>query len=158
MSDHVVLLSVPGLRGQDLAAMPNLSRLVSAGDRATLVPSFPAVTWPVQANMLTGKLPAEHGVIANGFFWRDTHQVEMWTAWNDPRPRISGSLAWNSSALAPKVSAWALASAAPSPRRQLSWRGSHTKISCPLRAKAAMRRRLESSLRFRLANGSITKR
>jgi len=83
MSDHIVLLSVPGLRGQDLAAMPNLSRLVSAGDRATLVPSFPAVTWPVQANMLTGKLPADHGVIANGFFWRDTHQVEMWTAWND---------------------------------------------------------------------------
>lgn len=83
MSDHIVLLSVPGLRGQDLASMPNLSRLVGTGDRATLVPSFPAVTWPVQANMLTGKLPAEHGVIANGFFWRDTHQVEMWTAWND---------------------------------------------------------------------------
>jgi hypothetical protein len=83
MSDHIVLLSIPGLRGKDLAAMPNLSRLVSAGDRATLVPSFPAVTWPVQANMLTGKLPADHGVIANGFFWRDTHQVEMWTAWND---------------------------------------------------------------------------
>jgi predicted AlkP superfamily pyrophosphatase or phosphodiesterase len=83
MSDHIVFLSVPGLRGQDLAAMPNLSRLVVAGDRATLVPSFPAVTWTVQANMLTGKLPAQHGVIANGFYWRDTHQVEMWTAWND---------------------------------------------------------------------------
>jgi predicted AlkP superfamily pyrophosphatase or phosphodiesterase len=83
MSDHILLLSIPGLRGQDLAAMPNLSRLVSAGDRATLVPSFPAVTWPVQSNLLTGKLPAEHGVIANGFFWRDSHQVEMWTAWND---------------------------------------------------------------------------
>jgi hypothetical protein len=83
MSDHIVFLSVPGLRGQDLAAMPNLSRLVAAGDRATLVPSFPAVTWTVQANMLTGKLPAEHGVIANGFFWRESHRVEMWTAWND---------------------------------------------------------------------------
>jgi hypothetical protein len=83
MSDHVILLSIPGLRGQDLAAMPNLSRLTSSGDRATLVPSFPCVTWPVQANMLTGKLPVEHGVVANGFFWRDKHEVEMWTAWND---------------------------------------------------------------------------
>jgi Type I phosphodiesterase / nucleotide pyrophosphatase len=83
MSDHVILLSVPGLRANDLAAMPNLSRLTSSGDRATLVPSFPGVTWPVQANMLTGKLPAEHGVVANGFFWRDKHEVEMWTAWND---------------------------------------------------------------------------
>jgi hypothetical protein len=83
MSDHIILLSIPGLRGQDLAAMPNLTRLTAGGDRAALVPSFPAVTWPVQANMLTGKLPDEHGVIANGFFWRDTNQVEMWTAWND---------------------------------------------------------------------------
>jgi predicted AlkP superfamily pyrophosphatase or phosphodiesterase len=83
MSDHVILLSVPGLRAKDLAAMPNLSRLTSGGDCATLVPSFPCVTWPVQANMLTGKLPAEHGVVANGFFWRDKHQVEMWTAWNE---------------------------------------------------------------------------
>jgi hypothetical protein len=83
MSDHVILLSIPGLRSQDLAAMPNLSRLAACGDRATLVPSFPCVTWPVQANMLTGKLPAEHGVVANGFYWRDKQEVEMWTAWND---------------------------------------------------------------------------
>jgi hypothetical protein len=83
MSDYVILLSIPGLRSQNLAAMPNLTRLMAGGDRATLVPSFPAVTWPVEANMLTGKLPAEHGVIGNGFFWRDTNQVEMWTAWND---------------------------------------------------------------------------
>jgi len=83
MSDYVVLLSVPGLRTNDVAAMPNLSRLICGGDRASLMPSFPCVTWPVQANTLTGKLPAEHGVVANGFFWRDKHKVEMWTAWND---------------------------------------------------------------------------
>jgi Type I phosphodiesterase / nucleotide pyrophosphatase len=83
MNDHVILLSIPGLRAQDLAAMPQLSRLMAGGDRATLVPSFPCVTWPVQANMLTGKLPREHGVIANGFYWRDRHEVEMWTAWNE---------------------------------------------------------------------------
>jgi len=83
MPDHVLLLSIPGLRSQDLAAMPKLSSLMAGGDRAQLVPSFPAVTWPVQANMLTGKLPREHGVVANGFYWRDKHEVEMWTAWNE---------------------------------------------------------------------------
>jgi predicted AlkP superfamily pyrophosphatase or phosphodiesterase len=90
MPTHVVLLSVPGLREWDLAAMPNLSRLVAGGSAATLVPSFPAVTCPVQANMTTGVLPREHGVIANGFFWRDKPRVEMWTAWNDcvERPQI----------------------------------------------------------------------
>lgn len=83
MSDHVVFLSVPGLRPHDVAQMPQLSRLTAAGDQASLVPSFPAVTWPVQANMLTGKLPADHGVVANGFYWRDEAKVEMWTASNE---------------------------------------------------------------------------
>lgn len=83
MTQPVILLSIPGLRRQDLAQMPNLRQLTAAGDAATLTPSFPAVTWVVEANMLTGKLPAEHGVIGNGFYWRDKQEVEMWTAWND---------------------------------------------------------------------------
>ena len=83
MSKYVVFLSIPGLREQDLAAMPKLSQLITNGQRATLSPSFPAVTWPVQANMLTGKLPQDHGVVANGFYWRDEQRVEMWTAWNE---------------------------------------------------------------------------
>jgi hypothetical protein len=83
MPDFVVLLSIPGLREKDIAAMPNLQRLTSRGDRARLVPSFPCVTCPVQVNMTTGKLPRDHGVIANGFYWRNKQQVEMWTAWND---------------------------------------------------------------------------
>ena len=83
MIDHLFLLSVPGLREQDLASMPRLRELMARGERAELVPSFPSVTWPVQANMLTGKLPNKHGVVANGFYWRDRQEVEMWTAWND---------------------------------------------------------------------------
>jgi predicted AlkP superfamily pyrophosphatase or phosphodiesterase len=69
--------------------MPNLAAL-GAGGRAALVPSFPAVTCPVQVNMTTGCLPREHGVVANGFYWRDRGQAEMWTAWNQvvERPQI----------------------------------------------------------------------
>lgn len=101
MSDHVVLISLPGLRAQDLAAMPNLRRLMAGGQQAPLAPSFPAVTCPVQVNLTTGCPPSEHGVIANGFYWREgeatrggrgSHpgEVEMWTAWNDvvQRPQI----------------------------------------------------------------------
>jgi predicted AlkP superfamily pyrophosphatase or phosphodiesterase len=70
--------------------MPNLSRLATGGSYARIVPSFPAVTCPVQANMMTGKLPREHGVVANGFYWRDQRRVEMWTSWNDciERPQV----------------------------------------------------------------------
>ena len=63
--------------------MPRLAALMAGGDKASLAPSFPCVTWPVQTNMLTGRRPAEHGVIANGFYWRSTRRVEMWTASND---------------------------------------------------------------------------
>lgn len=79
----LVLLSIPGLRDRDLSSMPHLSALARQGEQATLTPSFPCVTCPVQVNMTTGKLPDQHGVVANGFYWRDKHQVEMWTAWND---------------------------------------------------------------------------
>lgn len=91
MSDHVVLLSIPGLTANDLAHMPNLRKATAGGDCAPLAASFPAVTCSVQANMTTGLPPSEHGVVANGFYWRDqpsagsddkAGQVEMWTAWN----------------------------------------------------------------------------
>lgn len=90
MNERVLLLSVPGLREKDLPLMPRLSELMASGDRAPLSPSVPAVTCPVQVNMTTGELPGEHGVIANGFYWRDECRVEMWTAWNDKvdRPQI----------------------------------------------------------------------
>lgn len=83
MADSVVLLSIPGLREQDVALMPRLAALTRSGDRTALVPSFPCVTCPVQVNMTTGKTPRRHGVTGNGFYWRDKRQVEMWTAWND---------------------------------------------------------------------------
>lgn len=92
MPDHVLLLSVPGLRKQDLAAMPHLRALAEGGDQIPLVPSFPCVTCPVQVNMTTGLLAREHGVVANGFYWRDKHEVEMWTAWNSV---IQAPQLWN---------------------------------------------------------------
>lgn len=82
-SKIVIFLSVPGLRHQDLAHMPNLNKLVDGGTSTRINHAFPAVTWPSQANLLTGKPPAEHGVVANGFYWRENHKVEMWTAWNE---------------------------------------------------------------------------
>ena len=83
MHHSAVLLSIPGLRRSDLASMPRLTALMSGGVTVPLSPGFPAMTCPVQANMTTGVGPEQHGVIANGFFHRDTGQVEMWTAWNE---------------------------------------------------------------------------
>lgn len=102
----LILLSIPGLRERDLAAMPKLRELTRHGEQATLIPSFPCVTCPVQANMTTGKLPAQHGVVGNGFFWRDKKRVEMWTAWNDciGAPQIWDILGQHSAEL--KTAVW----------------------------------------------------
>lgn len=87
---NVVLLTIPGLRHSDLALTPNLRSLGESGSTQPLSHHFPAVTWPSQANMLTGVKANQHGVVANGFYWRDSDQVEMWTAWNKviERPQI----------------------------------------------------------------------
>jgi hypothetical protein len=86
----LILLSIAGLREKDVAVMPKLRGLMAGGEIAELSPSFPCVTCPVQANMTTGRLPAEHGVVANGLYWRDKRRVEMWTSPNDcvERPQI----------------------------------------------------------------------
>jgi predicted AlkP superfamily pyrophosphatase or phosphodiesterase len=89
VSHCVYFLTVPGLRRDDLSQMPNLSAM-GQGGVATLRHSFPSVTWPAQANMLTGVQAGQHGVVANGFYWRESNKVEMWTAWNEviQRPQI----------------------------------------------------------------------
>lgn len=83
MPSVVVLLSVANLREKDVAEMAELKELLAGGEIAALRPSFPALTCPVQANMTTGRLPRDHGVVANGFYWREEGRVEMWTSAND---------------------------------------------------------------------------
>ncbi|QDT33415.1 alkaline phosphatase family protein [Thalassoglobus polymorphus] len=78
-----VLVSIPGLRQQDLERMPNLKKIAAAGAVKPLTASFPCVTCSVQANLTTGVGPDVHGVIANGFYYRDKGEFELWTAWNE---------------------------------------------------------------------------
>lgn len=77
------LISMPGLRTRDLEHMPRLRALAGNGSTAELVPTFPCVTSPVQASMLTGKPPADHGIIGNGFYYRDRGEVELWVGRNN---------------------------------------------------------------------------
>jgi len=90
MPKPVILLSVPALREKDVVVMPKLRSLMAGGEIAELTPGFPCVTCPVQAAMTTGRRPSEHGIVANGLYWREKRQVEMWTAPNDciERPQL----------------------------------------------------------------------
>ena len=39
---------------------------------------MPAVTCTAQASILTGRLPQEHGIVGNGWLFRDTGEVRFW--------------------------------------------------------------------------------
>ena len=96
MTRHLIFLSIPGLRPRDIdaAQTPTLYGWANAGALAELTPTFPCVTSCVQASMLTGVPPSRHGIIANGFYYRDRREVEMWTGWNSllEAPQIWESL------------------------------------------------------------------
>jgi len=78
---RVVVLDVVGLTPghfSDWESMPHLSALLDRGRLHSMQPVFPAVTLPVQASLTTGAYPQEHGVVSNGFYFPDTHQVAFW--------------------------------------------------------------------------------
>jgi predicted AlkP superfamily pyrophosphatase or phosphodiesterase len=50
----------------------------SKGGIRTLVAELPAVTCTVQASMLTGRRPCDHGIVANGWFDRTLQEVHFW--------------------------------------------------------------------------------
>ena len=66
----------PALLGS--GAMPRTAAWAARRETRSLVPDLPAVTCTVQASMLTGRTPAEHGAVANGWYFRDLAEVWLW--------------------------------------------------------------------------------
>lgn len=78
MQPTLVILAVgltPRLLGPNT---PHLSALVARGGVRPLATITPAVTCSVQATLLTGSLPREHGIVANGWYQRDLAEVAFW--------------------------------------------------------------------------------
>jgi predicted AlkP superfamily pyrophosphatase or phosphodiesterase len=74
----LLVLNVVGLRPKDLAHAPRLRALADRGFAAPMTTVFPAVTCSVQATWLTGRLPRDHGIVGNGWYFRDLAQVWLW--------------------------------------------------------------------------------
>ena len=88
MTNPTAVLNVVGLDRATLKHMPNLA---SVGDVTDLIPVLPAVTCSAQATMLTGRSPAEHGVVGNGWFERDQAEVRFWKQSNH---LVQGEKVW----------------------------------------------------------------
>jgi len=50
---------------------------VGPARRAFIRPVLPAVTCSVQATYLTGKHPTDHGIVGNGWYFRDDAEVRF---------------------------------------------------------------------------------
>ncbi len=74
----VVVIDVVGLTPALLRHMPRLSALGKGGFVAPLGTILPAVTCSVQSTLLTGAMPSEHGVVGNGWYFRDLSEVWLW--------------------------------------------------------------------------------
>ncbi|MBI3829551.1 MAG: alkaline phosphatase family protein [Planctomycetes bacterium] len=78
----LLVLNVVGLTRALLAKFPGQARsiegLAKDGASATLGTVLPAVTTSAQATFLTGLMPREHGVVANGWYFRELAEVHFW--------------------------------------------------------------------------------
>jgi predicted AlkP superfamily pyrophosphatase or phosphodiesterase len=74
----VVINAVGLTRSLVSARAPRLKAFADAGRLATVGHVLPAVTCSVQSTYLTGTYPSEHGVVGNGWYFRDEHEVKFW--------------------------------------------------------------------------------
>src|SRR5690242_1358808 len=79
MPKPLLVINLVGLTPNHLGQhTPHLARLASEGFSCPLGTSLPAVTCTAQASLLTGLHPSEHGIVANGWYFRDLAEVWLW--------------------------------------------------------------------------------
>lgn len=74
----LVVINTVGLTPRLLPLAPSLSQLAARGWSRPLTEVLPSVTCTSQATMLTGKLPTDHGIVGNGWYFRDTGEIRFW--------------------------------------------------------------------------------
>jgi len=79
MAERTAILNVVGLTARGLG--PDTPRLLAAAKAGGLVrvkPVLPAVTCTAQSTYLTGRTPAGHGCVANGWYDRTLSEHQFW--------------------------------------------------------------------------------
>jgi predicted AlkP superfamily pyrophosphatase or phosphodiesterase len=74
----LLLINAVGLTPRLLPLAPRLQALAEAGWCVPLRETLPAVTCTAQTTLLTGQPPNVHGIVANGWLYRDTGEVRFW--------------------------------------------------------------------------------
>jgi len=77
--ERCVVINLPGLAAKNLGPdTPNLQAFAERGKMATLGAVLPAVNCTMQATLLTGAYPNEHGIVGDGWYHRETCEIKFW--------------------------------------------------------------------------------
>ncbi|MBC8128433.1 MAG: alkaline phosphatase family protein [Gloeobacteraceae cyanobacterium ES-bin-144] len=76
---RLVVLNVVGLSKSLLGPhMPGLTAFAERRGTQCYTPAFPAVTCTAQSCITTGTAPAQHGIVSNGWYDRESAEVRYW--------------------------------------------------------------------------------
>lgn len=74
-----VVINVVGLTKRLIGEhTPFIKSFYEKGKSSFIHPVLPAVTCAVQSTYLTGKWPSEHGIVGNGWYFKDECEVKFW--------------------------------------------------------------------------------
>jgi len=90
---RVAVINVVGLTEALIGEhTPRIAAFRQRGALAHIAPAFPAVTCTAQSNYLTGKTPAAHGIVGNGWYNRELAEVQFWKQSNH---LVQGKKIWD---------------------------------------------------------------
>jgi predicted AlkP superfamily pyrophosphatase or phosphodiesterase len=93
MAERTAVINVVGLTSRVLGPdTPRLQAAAKTGGLMTVKPVLPAVTCTAQSTYLTGKMPAQHGCVANGWYDRELAEHQFWKQSNHV---VQGAKIWD---------------------------------------------------------------
>lgn len=77
--NKTVVINVVGLTERLIGDhTPFLKKWISGRNKSIIKPVLPAVTCSAQTTYLTGKLPTDHGIVGNGWYFKDECEIKFW--------------------------------------------------------------------------------
>ncbi|MEU0267923.1 nucleotide pyrophosphatase/phosphodiesterase family protein [Nocardioides sp. NPDC006303] len=92
LGEKLLVIDVVGMTPELLQHMPRVRQVGESGFTAELGTVLPAVTCSVQSTFLTGALPRDHGIVGNGWYFRDLGEVLLWRQHN---ALVQGEKLWD---------------------------------------------------------------
>lgn len=90
----LLILNIVGLTPRHIGpCTPHLKAMADSGTLRPLSCTAPGLTCSVQATLMTGATPAQHGIVGNGWYFRDTAEIGFWKQSNR---LVQGEKLWDS--------------------------------------------------------------